>query len=224
MRRFVIAGVLTAALPTQVAAHMVWLERDQAGAARIYFGEPAADLREKAGGALDRIATPRAFLLERGNALAVTRQEDHIAVPEAGPGDLRMIEEGLPPRQDQRAGGRTRTVFYAKAGRSESAAAMDLELTPVAPEANVFVLLFRGAPLPKTAVTVIGPPRWEKILRSDESGRVTLPLPWAGRYVVETAHVEEKPGGTGEAAYDRTRHVATLSFVATAGLPWAEGK
>jgi hypothetical protein len=220
MRRFVIAGVLTAATPAPAAAHMVWLERDQSGPARAYFGEPGAGVREKAGGALDRIATPLAFHLERAKALAVRRLDDHIAVPGAGLGDLRLVEEGMPPREDRRAGGRTRTVFYAKAGRSETAAALDLELTPAAPESDEFVLLFRGAPLPRSALTVVAPPRWEKTLRTDDAGRVRLALPWAGRYVVETAHVEEKPGGAGEAAYDRTRHVATLSFVVSSGIPW----
>jgi uncharacterized GH25 family protein len=220
MRRFVIAGVLTATAPMPALAHMVWLERDSTGPARAYFGEPGEGVREKSGGALDRIATPLAFHVERGEALPVQRQDDHIAVPAAGAGDVRLVEEGLAPREDRRAGGRTRTVFHAKAGRSETAAALDLELTPLAPEGNEFVLLFRGAPLPKATVTVIAPPRWEKTLRTDDAGRVTLALPWAGRYVVEAAHVEEQPGGAGEAAYDRTRHVATLSFVAASGIPW----
>lgn len=221
MRRFVIAGVLTAAIPAPAAAHMVWLERDAAGPARAYFGEPGDDVREKAGGALDRIATPRAFHLERSRALAVQRLDDHIAVAGAGLGDLRLVEEGLPPREDRRLGGRTRTVFHAKAGRSETAAALDLELTPVASEVDEFVLLFRGAPLAKAQLTVIAPPRWEKTLRTDDAGRVRFALPWAGRYVVEAAHVDETPGGAGETAYDRTRHVATLSFVVASGIPWS---
>jgi hypothetical protein len=45
---------------------------------------------------------------------------------------------------------------------------------------------------------IIGPPRWEKPLTTDEQGRVPIPTPWAGRYVLEVVHFEEKAGGSGE--------------------------
>ena len=45
-----------------------------------------------------------------------------------------------------------------------------------------------------TEVKVFGPPKWEKSWCTDDQGRVTLQTPWAGRYVVELVHVEEKPG------------------------------
>jgi len=44
-------------------SHFVWIERDDEGPARAYFGEWADDLREKTGGALDRIKSPQAFLM-----------------------------------------------------------------------------------------------------------------------------------------------------------------
>ena len=43
-------------------AHFIWLERESEGPVRVYFGEWADDIREKTGGALDRIKSPLAFL------------------------------------------------------------------------------------------------------------------------------------------------------------------
>lgn len=97
---------------------------------------------------------------------------------------------------------------------------LDLELVPTTANSNTFVLLFRDAPLAKTNVTVLGPPKWEKPLRTDEQGRITVPAPWAGRYVLTVVYVEDKAGNTGSETFDRTRHVATLSFVQSDGPPW----
>lgn len=213
------AGVLLFAGSAQ--AHFVWIERDGAGEARAYFGEWADDVREKAGGHLDLIKTPQAFQADRARKLAVVRAADHLAIAAEGAGDVRLVEEGLAPREDKRAGGRTKAVFHAKAGRADTRGALDLELVPAAANGNDFVLQLRGAPLARAEVKVFGPPRWEKTYRTDEAGRVRIDTPWAGRYVVEVVHTEERAGGSGEEAYNRIRHVSTLSFVAEQGIPWA---
>jgi hypothetical protein len=161
-------------LANGVQAHYVWLERDGDGVTRVYFGEWQLDIREKAGGLLDRIKSPRAFLASANQDLPIQRRTDHLEIASKGTGDLRLVESGIAPREDKEKGGSTRTVYYAKAGRSETAAKLDLELVPTTSNANSFVLLFRGAPLSKTAVTVYGPPKWEKPLETDEQGRITV--------------------------------------------------
>jgi len=203
-------------------AHYVWLEREGDAAARAYFGEFGEDLREKSGGVLDRIAAPRAFMADPAAGLRIERRADHLEIAAAPAGDLRLVEAAMAPREDRRAGGKTKTVFYAREGRSETRAHLDLELVPVAPHGNVFTLLLRGAPVAKVEVKVFGPPRWEKGFRTDDQGRVTITTPWRGRYVVEAVHLEERPGGAGADAHDRLRHVATLSFVADQGIGWTE--
>ncbi len=50
---------------------------------------------------------------------------------------------------------------------------------------------------PKAEVTVAGPPRWEKRLTADDQGRVAVPTPWTGRYVLEVHHFDEKPRAGG---------------------------
>lgn len=214
-------AILILSLINTAHAHYVWLERDGEGFAYAYFGEWVDDIREKAGGLLDRIKAPRAFLGASTTPLPIKRHDDKLEITASGKGDIRLVENGVPPRDDSEKGGITRTIYYAKTGRSETAAKLDLELVPTAAEGNTLVLLFYGLPLAKTEVTLIGPPKWEKHLTTDEQGRVTLPTPWSGRYVLEVTYFETKPGGSGNDKFDRTRHIASLSFVLRNGQAWS---
>ena len=218
-RNLLLAAGLLGASMTGAGAHQVWLERDGTSA-RAYFGEPVENQREKTGALLDRISGPRIFTADPAQPLPIQRQADHIAatVP-AGAGDVRLVEDSLAPfgRTPEQ---RTRPVMLAREGRSETRAVLDLELVPVVAGGNDFVLMLRGQPLPRTEVTLVAPPRWERRLRTDAEGKVSFPTPWAGRYVAEAIHVEDRAGGSGEAAYAKTRMVSTLSFVATQGLAW----
>jgi uncharacterized GH25 family protein len=201
-------------------AHFVWVEYDSHGPARAYFGEWAEDVREHTGGALDRIKTPQAFGTAPGDLWRVERRADHLEIAVQGRGDVRLLERGMPPRASQRESGKTRTIYYARAGRVETLGKLDLELVPTTANGATFALLLRGTPLPKASVTVMGPPKWEKPLRTDEHGRITVTTPWAGRYVLTVVHVEDQAGSVGDEPFDRTRHVATLSFVQPDGEPW----
>ena len=213
-------AILILSLINTVQAHYVWLEREGEGPAYAYFGEWVDDIREKAGGLLDRIKAPRAFLGASTAPLPIKRHEDKLEIEVKGKGDLRLVENGIPPRDDSEKGGVTRTIYYAKAGRSETSAKLDLELVPTATEGNTLVLLFYGVPLAKTEVTVIGPPKWEKHLTTDEQGRIAMPTPWSGRYVLEVTYFEAKPGGSGNDKFDRTRHITSLSFEQRDGQSW----
>lgn len=201
-------------------AHQLWLERD-GESARLYFGEPVENLRERSGALLDRITGPRIFVASPSAPLPLTRREDHIAATlPAGAGDVRMIEDSIPPFGRPGAPDRLRAVMLAREGRSETQAVMDLELVPVTAGGNEFTLMLRGQPLPRAEVTLVAPPRWERKLRTDAQGRVTFETPWAGRYVAEAIHTENLPGGTGDGAYARLRHVSTLSFTVAEGIAW----
>ena len=92
---------------------------------------------------------------------------------------------------------------------------------PTQPTAILLFCFSRRASA-KAEITIIGPSKWEKPLVTDEQGRVTLPTPWAGRYVLEITHFDEKPGGSGEEKFNRTRHISSLSFVQQNGIRWTE--
>jgi hypothetical protein len=208
-------------LTASAHGHYVWLERDGDGPARAYLGEWIDDIREKSGGLLDRIKAPRVFAGAGAEPLAIKRNENNLEIQVKDRGDVRLVDSSMPPREDKEKGGTTKTIYYAKAGRSETAAKLDLELVPTAPNGNTLVLVFLGAPLPKAAVTLVGPSKWQKPLSTDDKGRITLPTPWAGRYVLEVTHFDGKAGG-GSEKFDRTRHISSLSFVQQSGARWTE--
>lgn len=218
----VVTMLATLSLAPSVHAHFVWLERDGEGPAQAYFGEWIDDIREKTGGLLDRFKAPRAFLGAGSELLPVKRNDNNLEINAKGRGDVRFVDSSVPARKDKEKGGATKTIYYAKAGRAETATKLDLELVPTAPNGNTFVLLFFAAPLPKAELTIIGPSKWEKPLVTDEQGRVTLPTPWAGRYVLEVTHFDDKAGGSGNEKFNRTRHISSLSFVQQSGIPWRE--
>jgi hypothetical protein len=51
---------------------------------------------------------------------------------------------------------------------------------------------------------------------------VTVPTPWAGRYVLEVTYFDEKPGDSGGDKFNRTRHISSLSLVQQSGIRWRE--
>ncbi len=217
---YAITVFATLSLIPFVHAHYVWLERDGNGPARAYLGEWIDDVREKSGGMLDRIKAPRVFLGASSDPLPVKRNENSLEINIKGHGDVRLVESSMPPREDKEKGGTTKTIYYAKAGRAETSAMLDLEMVPTAPDGNTFVLTFFGKPLGKTEVIIVGPPKWQKPLTTDENGQVTLPTPWVGRYVLEVIHFDDKSGGNGNERFTRTRHISSLSFVQQRGIRW----
>ena len=219
---FLVALFAILSLAAPAGAHYVWLERDGNGPARAYLGEWIDDIREKTGGMLDRIKAPKVFLGSSSEALPVKRNDNNLEFPTKGRGDVRLVEDSMPPREDKEKGGFTKTIYYAKAGRSETAAKLDLELVPTAPNGNTLVLLFKGTPLPKAEVTIVGPSKWQKPLATNDKGQIILPMPWSGRYVLEVTHFDDKAGDAGSEKFNRTRHISSLSFVQQNGIRWTE--
>ncbi len=186
-------------------AHFVWLERSAEGPAKAYFGEWADDVREKRDGLLGKIMVAPVVTGADGKALKTSGEgADFLEFAAAGKGDVRL-------RQAYQFKD-TLVQYGAKAGRADTEGKLDLELVPVEAGTNAFVLQFKGKPLAKTEVTVFGPPKWEKRFHSDENGRIEITTPWPGQYVLEAAHVEDKPGEADGRAYAKIRYVSTTTF------------
>ncbi len=189
-------------------AHFVWLERAGQGPVKAYFGEWADDLREKQDGLLGKVLTaPEVTGADGKTYKASAKGVDFVEFAASGKSDVRLSQ----PIQFKD----TLMRYGAKAGRADTQGRLDLELVPAAAGSNTFVLQFKGQPLAKTEVTVFGPPKWEKRLRSDENGRIEISTPWPGQYVLETAHVEDQAGEADGKAYTRIRYVSTLTFNVT---------
>lgn len=84
MLRLTSIAILILSLINTAHAHYVWLERDGEGSAYAYFGEWVDDIREKAGGLLDRIKAPRAFLGASTTPLPIKRHEDKLEITATG--------------------------------------------------------------------------------------------------------------------------------------------
>jgi hypothetical protein len=131
--------------------------------ARAYLGEWVDEIREKTGGMLDRIEAPRVLLGANTEVLPVKRNENNLEFQTEGHGDVRLWKTAWRRGTPREKGGVTKTIYYAKVVRAETAARLDLELIPTAPDGNAFFLFFFGKPLPKTEVTIVGPPKWQKL-------------------------------------------------------------
>lgn len=213
------AALLLLCMGGGLFAHAVWVEKEK-GVAKAYFGEWDEDKREIAGKLLDYIRGPQAFQGPSKTALPLTKESNHFAIPVKGPGDIRVIESSIPVNTNKNTGLKTKGIYIAKYGRTETAAASDLELVPVAANGNTFRLLLRGAAVPKAQVELIGPPRWTKSLTTDDQGQVVIETPWAGPYLLEVAHIVKGTGGEGAESYDQIRFVTTVFFENAKGIAW----
>lgn len=208
MKKMVASIVATGFLATAAMAHYTWIEKGCDGA-KLYFGEWHIDLYEKKGGRLDSYSADT--ILPEGVANSKKVNSDHIFVELNHGGDIAWVES-IDPRQS-RLVERTRwNVNMARAGREDTKALMDLDMVPVSPNSNTFVVYYQGEPLPYAEFELFGPPKWLKEYETDENGKVTIETPWQGQYIVELKHVIDEGGVEAGVEYDYKRYVYSLTF------------
>lgn len=215
---FFTAAILAVTVTAQ--AHTVWIERNKKGEAHAYYGEWQDGLREDLGSKMPTLKDARAFFAtQTESSLPISLQTTTLDITAQGHGDLRLVQDKIPVFVDGHSDRRTKQIFLAKNGRTETKGILDLEIVPVEAESNTFVVLLHGKPVPKTTVTVYGPPKWGKEFETDEQGRVTIQTPWAGEYLLETIRLEELTGGTGDESYNHVRYVSTVFFTTSRTTP-----
>ena len=208
MLKWTSALLAIACLPAMAQAHEVWVERDGAGPARIYLGEPGDPLPEGGDPEFEKLKAPK---LVPASSAAQVRKAGYIEVAVPA-GDVRVIDDSVfDPWGEE--GKKEGVIYYARAGRSEANARMPLEIVPTAAGANSFTLVRDGKPLAGVKVTAISPDKWSKGFVTDAQGRVTLPIREKGRYIL-TATQEEKGDLSLRGAKVATLYnIATLTFV-----------
>jgi len=208
MLKWTSALLAIACLPAMAQAHEVWVERDGAGPARIYLGEPGDPLPEGGDPEFEKLKAPK---LVPASSAAQVRKAGYIEVAVPA-GDVRVIDDSVfEPWGEE--GKKEGVIYYARAGRSEAKAGMPLEIVPTAAGANSFTLVRDGKPLAGVKVTAISPDKWSKGFVADAQGRVTLPIKEKGRYIL-TATQEEKGDLSLRGAKVATLYnIATLTFV-----------
>ncbi len=206
MKKLIALVAAMAAVPA--SAHEVWVERDAAGPARIYLGEPADVVPAQGDPEFPKLQKPQLV----GATAPLARRANHIEAAVTGAGDVRVRDDSVfaPWKIDA---GMQGLIYYAKAGRGETAAKLDFELVPVAAGGDRVTLMFRGKPLPATKVTVISPERWQKSFETDAAGVFAVPSLGAGRYLVSATHTEDAPAKLGGQDVVSVMHITTLTFV-----------
>src|SRR3546814_15813238 len=73
-------------------AHEVWVERDAAGPARIYLGEPADPVPAAGDPEFSKLTAPRLIGAEAPKPVALVRRANHIEAAVPGTGDVRVTD------------------------------------------------------------------------------------------------------------------------------------
>ncbi|WP_288410579.1 DUF4198 domain-containing protein [uncultured Sphingomonas sp.] len=206
MRR--LAVVIALAVPATANAHEVWVERDGAGPARIYLGEPAETMPAGGDPEFRNLVAPRIV------GQTATRQVRRAGFIEAevAPGDVRVTDDSVfKPWGDP--GAKEGVVYYARAGRSEPATQMAYEIAPLAAGSNRFALHRNGKPAGGAKLTLVTPERRSVELTADADGSVDVPVAGKGRYLLTAAQVETGKLRVAGGAVDKLHHIATTTFV-----------
>lgn len=207
-------------------AHYLWIERT-GSAATVFFGEYEELARERSPGRLDEIPGPRAQAFQ-GNEfkpVAVQKRADGFGLSLTGSAQTALVAEeaAIGVKDWRRAGiGIVKPYFYARhqgaaAPLLNAAPALTLDIVPQA-DAGSFGVYFKGKPLPKVDVKIVAPNTWAQEGRTGPDGRVQLPMPWRGQYVLQVVYLEPDSAGEFEGKpYQAKRHRATLTFVQASG-------
>lgn len=208
---FLVVAALLAG--SQANAHEIWLEQDDAGPARVFLGEPDYPVPQGGDKEFPRLKAPLVFRGDQTKAATFVRRVDHLEADVPGVGDIRLRDPAIFDPERQEDGTYSARIYYARAGRTETRAMLDLEIVPQQSGANVFQIMFKGAPASREGVRIIRPDGWLKNIKSDDAGRFAVPTGPGGRYLIYVDHEEKTDLLQGTMRVSKVTHVATLTFV-----------
>lgn len=209
MKFYAMIALLCAGIAGNAQAHEVWIERDAAGPARIYLGEPGEPLPAGGDPEFAQLKAPRLL----GDAQPALVRKAGFLEAQVPAGDVRAWDDNVFAPWGE-AGKKEGVVYYARAGRAEAAARLPFEIVPVAANANRFRLVRDGKPLAATKVTVITPDKWSKAFTTDAAGEVTVAIREKGRYLLSAATKEDGAATLPGGAVTAVHHITTTSFTA----------
>lgn len=202
------ALILALALPAVADAHEVWVERDGAGPARIYLGEPAEAVPPGGDPEFKRLIAPKIV----GQANVSLQRKAGFLEANLPAGDVRVIDNSVFAPWGE-GGAKEGVVYYARAGRADTATRMPYEIAPLTAGGNRFALMQGGRPTPAAKITVITPERKSVELTADGDGVFAVPVAAKGRYLLTAAQAETGRLRVAAGPVDKLHHIATTSFV-----------
>lgn len=211
-RKFLLA-VAALLVGSQANAHEVWLEQANTGSVRVFLGEPDYPVPPGGDKEFPRLKAPLVFRGDPAKAATLVRGADHLEADVPGTGDIRLRDAAIFDPERGEDGTYSARIYYAKAGRGETRAVLDLEIVPQQSGANSFQIMFKGAPAPREGVRIIRPDGWLKNIKSDDAGRFAVPTELNGQYLIYVDHDEKTDVFQGAMRVSKITHVATLTFV-----------
>ncbi len=210
-------------------AHQVWLEQTTQGAT-LYFGEFGENLREASPGLLDKFGQPTAHKIgaQATQPLALRKTAGGFALDgRAARGEALVAEDAAYPISEWKDNGTlVRSLYHPAARLANGFAAqppsLTLDLVPTGQSSKNSVQVqafYKGQPLPKAKVALVTGSGWAQEHHADAEGKLIVPLPWKGTYVLELSHSDKQPGQRGTDSYDRASYVTSLTLVQPTGLP-----
>lgn len=214
MKKWLAPLLAISAAASPAAAHEVWIERDGAAPARIYLGEPAEAVPESGDPEFPKLKAPVLFTGNRDRPAPLVRRANHIEAAVSGAGDVRLVDDNVFEPWAGEDGKLQGVVYHARAGRTETRHALDLEIVPLAAGGDSFAVLWQGSPLPGAKLTIIDPDRWAKSTLADDKGVVAVPARGKGRYLLSTTHEVKGDRVLSGKPVANAVHVSTLTYVA----------
>lgn len=211
MMKSLSAALALTLLAGAAQAHEIWVERDGAGPARVYLGEPNEVAPPEGDAEFPKLQAPVVFQADPAKAATLTRKANHIEAAVSGKGDVRAKDDNIFKPWNSKDG-LTAGVFYGRAGRTETATVMDLEIAPVTAGGNTFVVVFKGKAVADVEVDVINPGLWSKGFKTDAEGKITVPVTDKGRYLLGVHHAEKAAATINGVEVAKVAHTATLTF------------
>lgn len=183
-------------------------------AADYLWMEPAAGGIQVNYGTLDGKQLPMAEVsglkASQGDAKDLPLQAEGKAmkVSSSRSGDVRVVGYRVTPEG-------TLVLFQAKEGRSETKPVNDLELVPTTANGNTFQLIWKGqkVAIPQARLTTseLG---WNRVLRPDAEGNITLSTPFPATYVLDLSAKLNGSTTIEGKTYKDVLHTVSLSFKA----------
>lgn len=214
MTKWIATLLAASSLAAPASAHEVWIERDGAGPARIYLGEPADPVPANGDPEFPKLKAPALFAESRDHPAPLVRHANHIEAAVSAPGDVRLVDDNVFEPWAGEDGKLQGVVYHARAGRNETRHALDLEIVPLAAGGNSFAVLWQGTPVPGAKLTIIDPDRWTKTYVADAKGALTVPPRGNGRYLLSTSHEVKGDRTLSGKVVASTIHVSTLTYLA----------
>lgn len=195
--------LLSLMMACSVQAHMLWLERGSDQKTKAFFGEYSEQVQETQEGALKSFN--ETFALQNQNKIkANTSQSDHLLFDTKGNTDVQLSHQLIY--------GDALLSYHAKTGRLDLTGKSELDISPITPNSNTFIVLYQGKAVSDLKIKVFAPNRWEKNYKTNPDGKVTIETPWQGQYIIEVATESDQAGTFNQQPYKKHYLVTTLSF------------